>query len=192
MYFDIEVSAISKQSYIEDYFEIEAEIHIRISKFCTSISKIFDIEDLRYRIFHWFFWARLMLRRVAESECRLQPSTKVAKHRLQWRYFIATQFPAQDFKQYPLRSAWWRRRWSRGEGGVADGAAAASGARTDSIQQRPLLNRRTFVLGFIQDRLFRFTRKMECTQYHNEGFTATSQFLAPACPLTKRRNQMAL
>ncbi len=39
----IEVSAISKQSYIEDHFDIEAEIHIRISKFCTSISKIFNI-----------------------------------------------------------------------------------------------------------------------------------------------------
>ncbi len=36
------------------------------------------------------------------------------------------------------------------------------------------LNRRPFVLGFIQDRMFRFTCKMECTQYHNEGFVATS------------------
>ncbi len=39
------MSAISKQSYIEDYFDIEAEIHIRLSKFCTSISKFV----LRYR-----------------------------------------------------------------------------------------------------------------------------------------------
>ncbi len=53
-------------------------------------------------------------------------------------------------------------------------------------------NRQPFVLGFIQDRMFRFTCKMECTQYHNEGFTATLLFLAPACPLAKRRNQMAL
>ncbi len=70
--------------------------------------------------------------------------------------------------------------------------SAAGGARTDSIQQRPLLNRRPFVFGFIQDRMFRFTCKMECTQYHSERFTATSWFLAPACPLTKGRNRMAL
>jgi hypothetical protein len=44
MYFDIEVFAISKQSYIEDYFNIKAEIHIGISQFCTTISKC-----LRYR-----------------------------------------------------------------------------------------------------------------------------------------------
>ncbi len=45
MYFDIEVSTISKQSYIECYFDIEAQIHIQISKFCTLISKFV----LRYR-----------------------------------------------------------------------------------------------------------------------------------------------
>jgi hypothetical protein len=39
-----------------------------------------------------------VLRRVAESECRLQPSTEVAKYRLQCRKFIATQFLAQDLK----------------------------------------------------------------------------------------------
>ncbi len=52
--------------------------------------------------------------------------------------------------------------------------SSTGGARTDSIQQRPLLNRLPFVLGFIQDRKFCFTCKMECTQYHSEGFTAIS------------------
>ncbi len=52
-----------------------------------------------------FFRVRLVLRRVAESECRLQSSTEVAKHRLQCRKFIATEFLAQDLKQYPVRSA---------------------------------------------------------------------------------------
>ncbi len=92
----------------------------------SAISKIFDIEDLRY-------WrssiSKLSLilpgpARAAESECRLQPSTEVAKYRLQCRKFIATQFLAQDLKQYPLRSAWRRRRWSRG---LRDWTAAASG-----------------------------------------------------------------
>ncbi len=64
--------------------------------------KVIPAEDLRYRSFHWFFRVRLVLRRVAESECRLQPSTKVAKYRLQCRKFIATQFLAQDLKQYPV------------------------------------------------------------------------------------------
>jgi hypothetical protein len=44
----------------------------------------------------------------------------------------------------------------------------AGGARTDSIQQRPLLNRRPFVLGFIQDGMFRFTCKIDCTQNHDQ------------------------
>ncbi len=28
---------------------------------------------------------------------------------------------------------------------------------------------------------------MECTRYHNEGLTATSRFLAPACPFDKTK-----
>ncbi len=107
-----------------------------------------------------------MLCRVAESECRLQPRTEVAKHGLQCRKFIATQFLAQDLKQYAVRSAWQSCRWSRGKGSVADGAAAAGGARTDLIQQRPLLNRLPFILGLIEDRAFHFTCKFICTQNH--------------------------
>ncbi len=45
LHYNIEVSAISKQSYIEGYFDIEARIHTRILQLCTSISKFV----LRYR-----------------------------------------------------------------------------------------------------------------------------------------------
>ncbi len=92
----------------------------------------FDIEDLQYRGFYWFFRAS----RVKGSKCRLQLGTGVSEHRLQGMHFIATQFLAQDLKQYPVGLDWQRRRWSRGEGGVANGAAAAGGARTDLVQQK--------------------------------------------------------
>ncbi len=129
-YFYIEfLTSIWKQSYFEDYFDIEAANHIRISKFCTwisntiievsSISKIFDIE------FSIDSFGPCSWRRVADSEFRLQLGTGVTEHRLQCRQFIATQFLAQDLKQYPVRSSLLRRRRSGGECEVADGASAA-------------------------------------------------------------------
>jgi hypothetical protein len=48
---------------------------------------------------------------------------------------------------------------------------------------KPLSRGLQFVLGFIQNRVFRFTCKMECTQYYDEQLAETSQFLAPSCPL---------
>ncbi len=108
MYFDI-----------EDLVVIEAESHIRISNFCISTSKF-----LRYRrssILKFLLIFSGPARAVQGRGKRSEYSTGVTGHRLQCRQLVETQFLAQDLKQYPVRSAWWRQ-WS-------------SGARTDSIQQ---------------------------------------------------------
>ncbi len=121
---------------------------------------------LRYRRssisnFYWFFRPLLVLAQGSWKRMQSQYWSRWTQIAVQAIH--CNSVLAQDLNQYPVRSAWQRRRGSRGEGGVADGAVAAGGARTDWIQQKPLSCRRLFVLGFIQDRMVRFTCKMECT-----------------------------
>jgi hypothetical protein len=100
-----------------------------------------------------------------------------------------------------LQLSFWSRISNRTLSGRRDGVAGEAEAKAASrmaprhqveqeltqFTRKPLSRRRPFVLGFIQVRMFRFACKMECTQYHDEGFAATSSFLAPACPFNKTK-----
>ncbi len=101
-----------------------------------------------------------------------------------------------------LQLSFWRRISISTLSGRRDGVAGEAEAKAASrraprppveeqeltqFTRKPLSRRLPFVLGPIQDRMFRFTCKMECTQYHDEGCAVTSRFLVPSCPFNKTK-----
>jgi hypothetical protein len=108
------------QSLISQNFKFDIE-DFRLRYRSNTISKITSISKLKFMYGYRSFVLRYRRSSIStfslilsgpactaqnsESECRLQPRTEVPKHSLQRRKFIATQFLAQDLKQYPVRSA---------------------------------------------------------------------------------------
>ncbi len=87
----IEVSAISKQSYIKDYFDIEADIHLLIWKSCTSISKsCTSISKINIEAFIDSYGSCSC--RFAESDWRLQFGSTPRRCPLFWWPASDTEF----------------------------------------------------------------------------------------------------
>jgi hypothetical protein len=120
---------------------------------------------------------------------RLQLGTGVTGHRLQSRQVIATQFLAQALNSTLS---------GRGDGvaGEAKAKAASRMAQRPQMAQAELSqfngdlfrSQEALFLGFIKDRMLRFSCKVECTQYHDGGLAATSRFLAPTWESWREEN----
>ncbi len=209
--FDIEALRYWKYFDIEVNFDIEAILYWRLLQYrswnlfsnievlyfdikVSEISKVFDIEDLLYRSFHWFFRVRLVLHRVAKSECKLQPSTEVAKYRLQCKKIHCNSVSGTGSQTVPCQvgvtasKVKQRRRWRRGWRRGRRWSKNWRDSRETSFELAAVCS--WFHTGqnvslYLQDGMHSVSQWRVCS---NLNFA----IYAPACPLTKQRYQMAL